>query len=72
MILNTAGSPNPAKSNLYRVQDSDRPMFVIAQNFQEAIEKWADVIRHENNLPTTEEVLPEGVNRLCDHHDLIV
>lgn len=71
MIVNAAVSPNPSKSNLYRVQDADRPMFVIAQNFQEAIDKWAAVIRKENNLPETEEVLPQGVTRMCVHHDLI-
>lgn len=72
MIFNSLGLPNPTVSNLYHVQDSDRPMFVVAQNFQEAIDKWANVIRNENNLPLTEEVIPEGVNRMCDQHDLIV
>lgn len=54
--------------NLYHIQDSDRPMWVIAANWQDALEKWKTKIREENEGECDE---PEGIQRICDEDDLL-
>lgn len=53
--------------NLYYIQDSDRPMWVIAANWLEAIEKWKAKIREENDGECDE---PQGVQLICDEDEL--
>lgn len=62
---------------LYHVQDSDRPMWVIAPSFPEALDKWAKLIVKEN--PDMEDVglvlaqnPPRGVAHVCDDDELLM
>jgi hypothetical protein len=54
---------------LYLVQDDDRPLFVIADDFPQAISKWKKVISDENEGDDAE---PAGVHKLADDHELVV
>ena len=57
---------------LFQVQDLDRPMYVVAVNWQDAIDKWGAKIREENPWEPDAEVTPEGVNLICDAGDLLL
>lgn len=54
---------------LFHVQDPDRPMWVVAMNWQEAIDRWRDVIASENDGEVGDE--PDGIQFVCDDDDLI-
>lgn len=59
-------------SPLFHVQDSDRPLWIVARDFGHAVEKWRDVIRRENNLdPSDNEDMPTGVQHVCDDDDFV-
>lgn len=58
--------------NLYSIQDSDRPMWVIATDWMNAIEKWRARIREENPFEEGEpEPEPEGIQFICGEDDLL-
>ena len=62
--------------NLFHVQDPDRSMFVLAKNYEEALEKWRARIRLENvedqcEEPYEEPIFPQGVSYLADMADII-
>ena len=54
---------------LFQVQDNDRPMYVVADDFQDAFSKWEKVIREENGGEVGE--LPLGIMYICADVDLI-
>lgn len=54
--------------NLYHIQDSDRPMWVIAANWQDALDKWKAKIKEENEGECDE---PQGIELICDEDDLL-
>lgn len=57
---------------LFHVQDSDRPLWVVARDYIHAVQKWTAIIREENDLDAGEECsLPDGVALVCDDHDLV-
>jgi hypothetical protein len=56
--------------NLYEVQDSDRPMYVIARSWDEALSHWQRVIALENNADIV--VGPLGIRYVCGPEDLIL
>ena len=58
---------------LFNVQDSDRPAFVIAHSFEEALSKWKVAVAEENATDTEyEEVPPAGIMHVCDGDELII
>lgn len=48
-------------SNLYHVQDSDRPMYVVADGWQDAVDRWRAQIAAENPDSDCSEDQPDGV-----------
>lgn len=54
---------------LFKVDDNDRPAFVFARTYAEAIEKWETVIREENDGEIAEP--PKGVAFICDDDEII-
>lgn len=57
---------------LFHVQDADRPMYVVAKGWEDALSKWRRVIRAENpDLEPDEPIDPAGVALVCDEDDLI-
>lgn len=62
------GSPK-----LFNVQDSERPAFVIAHSFEEALAKWKVAVAEENATDSEyEEVPPAGIMHVCDGDELII
>ena len=63
--------PKRSNFNLFHVQDSDRPMWVLATNWQQAIQKWKTLIAIENDMIASCVEEPLGVNFVCDSSELI-
>lgn len=60
------------RNNLYRIQDDDRPMYVLAPSFSEALERWRALIRRENpGDPENENADPEGIS-FVEYAELIL
>lgn len=58
--------------NLYHVQDSDRPMFVLGSSWQEALDKWRALIREENDMQPNESCEPTGIQLVAEEDELII
>lgn len=59
--------------NLYHVQDGDRPLWVIAKDWQEALLLWRHQIRLENPdelLLRDSENQPDGISFIADVNDV--
>lgn len=57
---------------LFLVQDSDRPVYVVAADYSHAVAKWQQAVADENEIPIADVGEPDGINRLCDDCELIV
>lgn len=62
----------PSQECLYHVQDDDRPMFVVAKDWQHALDQWRALVRQENNMGKDEAVEPDGIQRLCDANEVLL
>jgi hypothetical protein len=61
--------------SLYHVQNSDRPMFVVAEDWNGAAERWAQLIAEEDCCTVEElgdDIKPDGVAMVCDADDLLL
>jgi len=58
--------------NLYYVQDSDRPLFVLAKTYEEALDKWRDVICKENDCGINEVEPPNGISLVAEYDEVLV
>lgn len=56
--------------SLFHVQDSDRPMWVIAENYGQAIERWREQIAKENPKDDCSDDHPDGVSLIASGTDL--
>lgn len=54
--------------NLYHVQDGDRPMYVVAQTYGDAVRRWQAQIGIENECGDAEE--PKGVALIAEGSDV--
>jgi len=63
---------------LFHVKDSDRPMFVVAADWQDALQLWKAKIEEEN--PRPEDVMasdwvieePQGIDFVAGADDLLI
>jgi hypothetical protein len=55
---------------LFHIQDTDRPAFVVANGYQEAVAKWQRAIAKESEIELVDP--PRGVTMLCDDDELII
>lgn len=58
--------------NLYLVQDDERPMYVVASSFLEALSKWQAFIEKENDTDDLEPPKGKGVQFVCDRRELLL
>lgn len=58
--------------NLYHVQDSDRPMYVLAHDWQNALARWKARVAFENDCGPDEMEEPQGIALVCEQDDLIL
>lgn len=59
-------------NRLFHIQDGDRPAWVVAGNWQEALDKWRALIALENPGVDIEDFDPQGIELVCDSNELIV
>jgi hypothetical protein len=57
---------------LFHIQDADRPMFVIDENYKDALEYWREAMAIENECQTSEVEEPLGIKFVCSNNDLII
>jgi len=57
--------------SLFLVQDADRPMWVIAESYAEAVRKWRELIAEENGLAEVDVDGPTGIQHICDDDEFI-
>ena len=57
--------------NLYHIQDGDRPMWVVADNYGHAVQKWKEHVAPENKMPLADVEEPAGVSFVCEANDFI-
>ena len=58
--------------NLYHIQDSDAPKFVLADSWTAALEKWRTLIRSENDMTEDEPCEPTGIHLMAEAGELIL
>lgn len=56
--------------SLFHVQDGDRPMWVIAENYGQAAERWREQIAKENPDDDCGDDQPDGVSLIASGTDL--
>lgn len=56
---------------LYLIQDQDRPCYVVAYDWADALEKWKLQMGRENDIPPTEVEEPQGISFVCGGEELI-
>ena len=60
--------------NLYEVQDGDRPMYVVADSWQSALDMWKREIEIENGMKAGtfggEMPEPDGIRLVCANTDI--
>jgi hypothetical protein len=57
---------------LFHVQDTDRPMYVIAETYSKALEEWAKSMVIENECHIDDMEPPLGIRYVCPDDDLIL
>lgn len=60
------------RKNLYHIQDADRPMWVVATGWDNAMWKWKRLVAKENELKIDEIEECDGVKLVCSSNDLIL
>ena len=55
---------------LYHVQDSDRPCWVVAASWNDALAQWRTLIAKEND--DSDDADPQGIAYVCDNDELII
>jgi len=58
--------------NLYLVQDDDRPLYVIADNWDDARLRWRAAIAGENPEEDIDSIDPTGIHKLCEANELLL
>lgn len=65
--------PKEKSDALFRVQDAHRPVFVLAEDLQDALAKWRDMLTTENDgIDDFQDDYPSGIEFLADDGDVIL
>jgi len=56
---------------LFNIQDSDRPMWIIATDFGDAVYRWKQKIADENDMAIEQVDEPQGCQFVCDEDELL-
>lgn len=57
---------------LFLVQDSDRPLWIVAKDYGEAESIWTDFVAKENDMKVQDVEPPQGISFICEDNDLIL
>ena len=55
---------------LFQIQDSDRPMFIFATDWGQALIIWRNILARENPDSDCSEEQPDGINYVADDNDV--
>ena len=55
---------------LYKIQDDDRPAFVLAETFEGALAAYALACKDENDGDAGD--LPKGITHIADDTDIVI
>jgi len=58
--------------NLYLIQDDDRPMYVVATDWERAMQKWTDHVCIENDCRADEMEGPKGIQLIAEDSEIIL
>lgn len=58
--------------NIYHIQDCDRPLFVFAENWTEALDVWKHKIATENDLKPHDVEEPQGITLIAERDDIVL
>lgn len=58
-------------NKLFHIQDSDRPIWVVATDWQDALNKWRKLIVEENGDDEAS-ANPDGIEWVCDSNELLI
>lgn len=57
---------------LFHVQDGDRPMYVVAETYDDALAKWRRFVARENDCDDGEIEPPDGIAFIAESDDLLI
>jgi len=57
---------------LYLIQDSDRPLYIIAKDKNEAENLWKEQIAKENDMQPFEVEECDGINKIADNDEILI
>ena len=60
------------EKKLFHVQDSDRPMYVVAFTYDDALSKWRRFVAREDDCGEGEIVPPDGIAFIAESDDLLI
>lgn len=63
------GSARPL--SLFHVKDGDRPLYVVAHDWNGALDAWRRIIASENDDCGTDELQPWGIDHVCRPDELV-
>jgi hypothetical protein len=58
--------------NLYSIQDSDRPMWVVAADWADAVREWKERMAYEGCMSIEDVEECDGITLVCNEDDLIL
>ena len=61
-----------AGDKLFHIQDADRPMHVVALDYNDALRKWKLLLADENECEAAEIENPQGIAFVADDDELIL
>lgn len=61
-----------APMNIYHIQDPDRPMWVVAPTYNDALWRWKTVIADENGCTFDDVEDPQGMAFICGGNELLL
>ena len=62
------------RKKLFLVQDDDRPIYIVSENWKTALNFWRNIIASENDLSYDEaaKVNPQGIKLVCEENDVFI
>jgi hypothetical protein len=64
----------PVPRKLFQIQDDDRPDFVVATNWSNALHLWRQSVQQEDpgSWPNLTDINPKGIQLIADEYSLLI
>lgn len=63
---------DPQKRNIYLVQDIERPLWVVATSYTEALIRWEQNAARENDCAVWELDAPQGIQLVAEYDEVLI